>query len=384
MANKLAIANGNWSAGSTWNDGVIPTADDDVTINGSYVVTITTNDVYAKTLTVSENAKIQKTTNDNVSLIAETVNLLTSTFCIIRNLNIVADVYVNSTIEVLLSTNITGNITIDNGGLMYGWYSGIIYNSTIVGNITVNGGHIAGSMERIIIQGKITVNSTVTSEVFAAQTRNASIQITEIESYSNYPIFANVRQTRQATPMIFGDIVLHNAPCFFGGYIQDSQTYIYFNGKVEIPNGDIFPVQSIQGQVFVNSFLKTKNIPRIINAMYYFGDSVSGIQTNEQNAKLVGLHQDLNYPEEESVASGVQYGIQNEYEGRLELPQPSTVLKDVEYGGNVGTLEVIALSGATATAENISVVNLTEQEVNRVKNCATVSTVQKCFEDFKE
>jgi hypothetical protein len=47
-------------------------------------------------------------------------------------------------------------------------------------------------------------------------------------------------------------------------------------------------------------------------------------------------------------------------------------------------LEVIALSGATATADNISVVNLTEQDVNRVKNCATIETVQKCFEEFKE
>ena len=193
MANKWAIQNGNWSDGSTWNDGVVPTADDDVTISGSYVITITTNDVYAKTLTVSENAKIQRNAYGNVSLIAETVNLLTSTFCNVRGLDIVADVYVNSTIEVLLATNITGNITIDNGGLFYGWYSGMIYSSTIVGNIIVNGGHIAGSMEQIIIEGKITVNSTVTSTVFDTQTRNASIQIAEIESYSNSPIFANVR-----------------------------------------------------------------------------------------------------------------------------------------------------------------------------------------------
>lgn len=34
--------------------------------------------------------------------------------------------------------------------------------------------------------------------------------------------------------------------------------------------------------------------------------------------------------------------------------------------------------------DNIAVVNLTEQEVDRIKNCATVNTVQQCFENFKE
>ena len=33
--------------------------------------------------------------------------------------------------------------------------------------------------------------------------------------------------------------------------------------------------------------------------------------------------------------------------------------------------------------DNIAVVNLTEQEVDRIKNCATVNTVQQCFENFK-
>ena len=38
MANKWAIANGNWSDGSTWNDGVVPTSDDDVWLNGNTLI----------------------------------------------------------------------------------------------------------------------------------------------------------------------------------------------------------------------------------------------------------------------------------------------------------------------------------------------------------
>lgn len=88
-------------------------------------------------------------------------------------------------------------------------------------------------------------------------------------------------------------------------------------------------------------------------------------------------------PQESDVKQGVEYGINKVGTYLPNFPQESTVLKDVEYGDNqVGTLEVIALSGATAQADNIAVVNLTEQEVNRVKNCATIQTVQQCFEDF--
>ena len=59
-----------------------------------------------------------------------------------------------------------------------------------------------------------------------------------------------------------------------------------------------------------------------------------------------------------------------------ELPPQSVVLEGYQYGDKVGTLKTVP--------DNVAIVNLTEQEVERVKNCATVSTVQKCFEDFKE
>jgi hypothetical protein len=93
-----------------------------------------------------------------------------------------------------------------------------------------------------------------------------------------------------------------------------------------------------------------------------------------------------NYPIEDDVKEGVKYAYGLKEGNYLpNFPQEATVLKDVHYGDDkVGTLEVIALAGATAQADNIAVVNLTEQQLQRVGNCATVSTVQKCFEDFKE
>lgn len=49
MANKWAIQNGNWSDGSTWNDGVVPTADDDVWLNGK-IVNVDLIEIVAKTI----------------------------------------------------------------------------------------------------------------------------------------------------------------------------------------------------------------------------------------------------------------------------------------------------------------------------------------------
>ena len=37
MAVKWAVANGQWSAGTTWNDGAVPTGGDDVYLNGHNV-----------------------------------------------------------------------------------------------------------------------------------------------------------------------------------------------------------------------------------------------------------------------------------------------------------------------------------------------------------
>ena len=45
MAVKWAVANGNWSDGTTWNDGVVPTIGDDVYLNG-FVVTIPNSSTY--------------------------------------------------------------------------------------------------------------------------------------------------------------------------------------------------------------------------------------------------------------------------------------------------------------------------------------------------
>ncbi len=58
---KWAIANGGWSAGATWNDGVVPTAGDDVYANG-HVITSMPTQISVKSL--------HNDSNNDLSIIA--------------------------------------------------------------------------------------------------------------------------------------------------------------------------------------------------------------------------------------------------------------------------------------------------------------------------
>ena len=367
MANKWAIANGNWSDGSTWNDGVVPTEDDYVWLNG-YTVTLNV-DIAAKsisngeledfsvvggTLACGNNARvINSSLHHYVSnLITQGNNLLT----------INGDIYLHSSanyciqkygiqndVRCIINGNIVGD-THECKFLSMGNNSGS-YNSylEIIGNIT------NCMIDCKLYSGNYTKYISIVGNV-------NDLQLQEDTGLYSVNIVGNLRQQL----VTIGDL-------------DDFSIY----GELHNYANDIpyFKTLYIGGNVFYNNGLGgfcSKSIS-------YINDDITFQNTTDLTYIVANSNKiDETYPTEQQVAQGVVYGMQNEYEGRLSLPAESTVLKDVEYGDKVGTLEVIALSGATATADNISVVNLTEQEVNRVKNCATVSTVQKCFEDFKE
>ena len=69
MAVKWAIVNyGNWNAGATWNDGIVPTADDELYTNG-YNVDVNSA-VVAKSITNKANADLGIAGGGGVRLMA--------------------------------------------------------------------------------------------------------------------------------------------------------------------------------------------------------------------------------------------------------------------------------------------------------------------------
>ena len=338
MAEIYAVQNGNWSDGSTWSSGTVPTADDDVFLQ-DYEVTVQQSLIDFKTLSNRDHtgrllfpSSIKSYTfngtiyqGDSNAIIYNPNNSAYFNFKFIVN----GDVYSNNIQVIDSPVNQNFGITVTINGNAEGC---ILRSDTQWGN------RDAG----IYINGDYTLAGTAISVISGQGTLWAVFIINGNFSYSTTATF-NTYRTEVNGKMII------NAKF-------QSSTFV-INGECEINSG-----------INVDNFdFNNTNSIKFIDSEFY----------NKQTFSLT-------YPQENQVAQGVTYGMQNEYEGRLQLPAEGVVVKGVEYGNKVGTLEVIALSGATATADNISVVNLTEQEVNRVKNCATVSTVQKCFEEFKE
>lgn len=365
MANKRAIQNGNWNSGSTWDGGVVPTGDDDVWLNG-YTVTLNV-DITAKsisngeledfsviggTLACGNNARvINSSLHHYVSnLITQGNNLLTingdiylhssANYCISKS-------GIQNNVRFILNGNVVGDsvdckfLSMNNNSVSYDSYI------EIIGNIT-----------NCIIDSKL-YSGNYTKHISIVGNVN-DLQLQEDTGLYSVSIVGNLRQQL----VTIGDL-------------DDLSIY----GELHNYTNDIpyFKTLYIGGNVFYNSGLGgfcSKSIS-------YYNDYI--IFTNTTTLPYVVLNSnkiDDTYPSEQSVAQGVIYGLQNEYEGRLQLPPEGAVLKDVTYGDRTGTLEVIALSGATAQAENIAIVNLTEDQINRAANCVTNDTLQATMDDY--
>ena len=393
MANKWAIKNGNWSDGSTWDDGVVPTADDDVYCNG-YTISLNVDTISFKTLSNKSDDNINygghivySRSGNDISIVGNSI-FCNGTESIIqydnvsyasRVLSFVCDIHneENASVYAIVANNAGGSVII----------TGNIYGS-----------HIAKSSwnPNIFFSG-ISYREIGNSPLFSLEQLGSQTNgILEIYGIVSDCVLESLRQMTQniAYITIVGEYRCNEAAFFY----QDRQVYkitldgeIYLNGAFD--NFNCINLISNCKYFYVSTNYKIgMNFERISNLTISNPDTfiLKDITNPRTNPFIIITNAELNnrqqYPQESDVKNGVEYAYGLK-EGNYtpNFPQEANVLKDVEYGDNQkGTLEVIALSGATATADNISVVNLTEQEVNRVKNCATVSTVQKCFEDFKE
>ena len=255
--------------------------------------------------------------------------------------------------------------------------------------------------------GFVTINGNVDihdASVFKQNTSHRNITVNGViqihdDYYVDTPTFYWLSQSWNG---YFAKIVNTTQTPFMNNIGQQSNQYVTQIGEIYSPNTNLISEYLPNNRQLIIGKATVKNISSGTSYSWQIDDITftdsnnllfDNIYINQvQSNPAAHLHiytseqtTDLQ-PQESNVKEGVIYDGGNRTGTYTpNFPQEANVLKDVEYGDNQkGTLEVIALSGATATADNISVVNLTEQEVNRVKNCATVSTVQKCFEDFKE
>lgn len=413
MANKWAIQNGNWSDGSTWNDGVVPT-DGDLVYANNHTVTVAQNstEVNGKTLS-NESTDINGVaiTAGGYFAIRQTIQ----TYQLQFNVRSVTTRAIQWTLGANdLSATLIGNIYAKNTKAIE-FPMNQRESVTFIGDISLDSGAIyshsavsSAVFSRISIIGDVVCNGTC-----YIQMDNYITDLTLLEVVGN---MTNIRYTTDTTKKILTANITGILSINFDFTIDT----LSISGKLKTDNCSVLcsntttidgSVEYISSSSFGSIGLAARRITVVNPETFYWRD----ITSVRDNPFIIYSDADLedtaNYPTENNVRKDVVYALGTKIgtylpdypsennvkegvtydSGRLigtynpSLPQEANVLKDVHYGDNqVGTLEVIALSGATATADNISVVNLTEQEINRVKNCATVSTVQKCFEDFKE
>lgn len=349
MAEIHAIQNGNWADTSTWDLNRVPDVDDDVYLEGFTIILITENNINVKSLHNGEIASNNSAVNggffsaDFIENVYFEFGYQNSDTIKSYNLNC-QRITTNKTslinIRATNSTvNIVGNIEVFSACTIVTCGLGRTQHTNIVGNVENNTNTSSG----FYLSNNVTEITTITGN------------LKSINSYYELILFGNLYS--------FGGTL--NLPRFT---ISGS---IYYN---DLSMGLARFGVNVSTSFTASDIIEWKNVstPSVYSVQIVTKYQIDNIQQ---------------YPMESDVKNGVEYAYGLKEGNYLpNFPQVANVLKGVEYddGNKVGTLEVIALSGATATADNISVVNLTEQEVNRVKNCATVSTVQKCFEDFKE
>lgn len=319
MAVKYAVANGNWSAGATWNDGVVPAVGDVVYCN-NHSITADVNIALPNTILTNE---LCPTTNvSGGHLIIATTNRIVS----------FKECYADATYIIGISNNITCTINAD-------IFAPTVFQSdNSMGSIYSTS---TGNTKEVIINGNCYGREAYTF----------------IGSYGLHYIKTTIN----------GNVILKHH-LWTGTYSGNSQL---INGSVHIENAEQIWVGAqygtfdltINGDVTGRGYYTSGTNGQInIGGSYYytgyFGFSVTRqVNFSNPNAEIkytgpepnpnyyvVLAQQELNnrqqYPPEDEVKEGTEY-VWGEKVGTYQQPPESVVMKGYKYDNDekVGTLE---------------------------------------------
>ena len=333
MAVKWAVANANWNLGTTWNDGVVPTADDDVYCN-NYNIAITTN-VVAKSITNLGNAdyginaggRIQIGAANltlNADLVCGAVSLLQRTAAI-NNITINGNITPSMSAVSLCSSAFNNNTSLTlNGNILGAGTLGHVFSwgfgvgaYTFNGNITCGNGIISNSHTTLTINGSVTGGSN--QYAFATCT-SLSLSGTFVGNGKELTLGVNGNAT-------FNSSITQKA---------NSNTPIvpYIQGIATI-SGDI-------GYSGLNLGIAAMSYNITTDIRWYCVDDTPQlpIEIVKREARI--------FPQESEVKQGVNYGtFDTPYVGTYapDFPQEANVLQGVTYdnGNKTGTLAPVVL-----------------------------------------
>lgn len=286
MAVKWAVANGNWNAGTTWNDGDVPTIGDDVYLNG-FVIAIPNSTAYISVKSIN-NGETPTTGNFGGYLSGGYRNASTSYLYLNADIHACAPNYFWYDGSRHMSLFINGNIKVDANSQLLPNGGSYVHNIYCTGNIYALGILIGNSSPgNFEVVGSVTVGSSI-----RASMNNVSvIGILNIEGIIVTTTFT-----------INGSITYKSTDNTMGvGYTT-----------LNVLNPDTFTWKDVT---------EPRSNPFIIVT----------------NAEMNNRQQ---YPAENKVKEGTEY-VWGEKVGTYQAPPEAVVLKDYVYdnGEKVGTLE---------------------------------------------
>ena len=378
MANRYAVASGNWSNTATWDGGTLPTSSDDVfsngftvTIDGTRTVLSIRNTLNATpvilaggqfifanngnlTCTATQAIYVGSTTptlemnlpsgnsaifNGSVLTMTAVANYnsirLSNSGILNLNGNYNLDGIVSSVNRYIIQHTGTGTLNIV-GDLSMSTTSGAGFANTL--NITSTGttnitGNVnsgtGGTINIVTIQtsgsGAINITGNVNTTGFPALTLNASNALTIIGNVSNtgtQPAILN--QTSPATITVTGIITASvSAPSIYASF---ALTTGYSSGTFVKVSGNI--INSTNNMAIV--------APRVTidtaTSSWLFQISGGGNRTLYASGVALGN------PATNNVRFGTVYGTSGENTGTLRVPTASNVLSGVLVDNTTGTL----------------------------------------------
>lgn len=353
MANRYAVATGNWSNTATWDGGTLPSAGDVVRPNGF-------------TVTIDQNITVQELTDNALApAVQGGIFQVTSTgFTITSNV-------------VKRGTTNTGLLTIGSGA----------NNTTLIGDTNHVSG-VQGQAVNILNTGttNITGNASCTASNNGIYTIlcNAASGILNfngnVTSNGTSPsLGATLELANNMTINFTGTITGASTGAAGGAAFKNTSTLGILTGNVSVIAGTLNPAvwnSTANNNIVINSATFADGVSPIRGAVRFttVSPTVTVILSTLSTLTLTDPSA-TNPPAEADVRDGVIYGG-GAYEGTLVVPLPSRVSLGVATDNTVGTGIVTGTDFFNLIATDSDPVAV------RLRNVATVQTVGDQFNSF--
>ena len=329
MSIKWAVAATDYNTGSTWNDGIVPTSNDDVYLNGK-IVTCALSTIVFKSLSNYENVGLG---------IVEGGTLRINTTLVNSTIRILGDLKHNKSNLIEFSSTLSSSFDqskIYITGKSEVGISGYVINLTNPSNFTYCSFYIIGDTygsqngtgKMIYSAGSYDtfhyniIGSIIGGKVVAYQA------ISYYYQFGNFKIIGNVYASDYAPAILVANVDSSKVD-YITGNIYGTSSFPAVSSCVNLElNGFIYnngPVMAID-----MALLKRISIPTNGILSWRFSNNSGGF-ISLSNAT------DAFIPAVNNVRSGITFGSDNRL-GTLAVPAPNNVLSGVSVDNTVGSL----------------------------------------------